>query len=238
MSALINVLILFSFHAHGISKAIKPHKNQQLCLNTHNNFGKTHFIVGYDKPIQPTDNKKQQSSPQTEQNSHSTKNVLEEGVTQVFFTSRDDKSDDIRNAISEAIGKAHYSIRVAAFALTDPEITAQLKKAAESGITVEIITDFTNMNEQYSKINDLISCNIPVWHYGSTNAKQKNSRYARMHHKFMVIDDKCVLTGSANYTKAGQKHNKENIVTIWEKKIIDGYIKQFDELKTECIPCK
>ena len=54
--------------------------------------------------------------------------------------------------------------------------------------------------------------------------------YGFMHHKFCVIDNKVVVTGSYNWTYYAETRNIENILISDQKEIIDLYIKEFREL--------
>ena len=47
-----------------------------------------------------------------------------------------------------------------------------------------------------------------------------SSRYAIMHNKFLVIDDKHVQTGSFNYTMSAQQRNAENVIVLWNQPAI------------------
>lgn len=244
MKKIIYLFLLF-FSAAKCTFINKPQsiESQKICLNTAQpNFGSTHFIIGYKEPDQHQDKTKETLSPLLPSKKRNpvsnTIELLDESrQTQAFFTS----IHDVRSIISTIIAKATKCIRIAAFALTDPDIANQLKALHDSGVKIEIITDFANMNEQYSKIKPLVQHDIPVWYYSAalnTNPKQKNSRYARMHHKITVCDDNIVITGSANLTKSGQKDNIENIIVIRDKETVDHYIEEFEHLKKHCVRCQ
>jgi phosphatidylserine/phosphatidylglycerophosphate/cardiolipin synthase-like enzyme len=57
-----------------------------------------------------------------------------------------------------------------------------------------------------------------------------------MHHKLIVADD-FVVTGSANFTKAGQKTNIENITVLRDRQTVDEYHAEFERLKKYCVRC-
>jgi len=106
---------------------------------------------------------------------------------------------------------------------------------------VQVVTDQGTMRERSSKIKMLMNASIPVFSYNhllNPNPKQKEVRYTPlMHHKFIVIDDKAVITGSSNLTHAGQVRNMENIVVIRDKSTVTEYAKEFTHLKTTCVTC-
>ena len=51
-----------------------------------------------------------------------------------------------------------------------------------------------------------------------------------MHHKFVVIDSKMVLTGSYNFSRGGMGINRENIVKIHHPHICKAYLDEFNEM--------
>ena len=49
-----------------------------------------------------------------------------------------------------------------------------------------------------------------------------------MHHKFMVVDGKIVVTGSPNFTFAGFNKNDENMIIIYDEGIALEYLGEFN----------
>ena len=54
----------------------------------------------------------------------------------------------------------------------------------------------------------------------------------KFHHKFAVIDEVVVLTGSMNWSESTEAWNYENVVTIRDSQIAKAYSKEFDSLFT------
>ena len=54
-----------------------------------------------------------------------------------------------------------------------------------------------------------------------------------MHHKFCVIDESIVITGSFNWTSQAVNFNQENILFYENKDIAQKYIAEFNKLWTE-----
>jgi hypothetical protein len=59
---------------------------------------------------------------------------------------------------------------------------------------------------------------------------------AFMHHKFFVIDNRTVITGSYNPTKHANEENDENIVIIHNGTIAELYAVEFKKMWTEWYP--
>jgi len=51
-----------------------------------------------------------------------------------------------------------------------------------------------------------------------------------MHHKFLIIDDIKVITGSFNWTRQANKSNMENIMIVENQNIAKQYISEFDRI--------
>ena len=48
---------------------------------------------------------------------------------------------------------------------------------------------------------------------------------ARMHHKFIIVDDELLLNGSFNWTVTAVKSNNENIVATSDPDLIQSFLK-------------
>lgn len=223
---------------------------QRYALNTHAQFGKTHFIAGYDHkkrdtvftaqasvkkdlPVVPARGKKRKRSVSD------TVHLLDENRSvQSFFTSR----HNVRSVIATLLEQAQESILIATFTLTDPRVAQALQRAHAAGIKVEVITDYSSMNKPHSKIQDLANAHVPVFYYNhalNQNSAKKSERFMPlMHLKLIICDGKIVVTGSSNLTKAGQRGNVETITIIRDKKSVDEHIQEFDHLRPLCTACQ
>jgi len=64
-----------------------------------------------------------------------------------------------------------------------------------------------------------------------------NGNYAIHHHKFMVIDDENLETGSFNYSSAAANKNAENVLLLWHvKPMAQTYRKEWQRLWNEAEP--
>jgi phosphatidylserine/phosphatidylglycerophosphate/cardiolipin synthase-like enzyme len=57
--------------------------------------------------------------------------------------------------------------------------------------------------------------------------------YRAMHHKFVVIDDRTVLTGSYNFSSAATEDNWENMVKIEQAKVARSYRSQWQAIRSK-----
>lgn len=109
--------------------------------------------------------------------------------------------------VLSVIDEARAEIRLAGYSFTSPEVASALIRAKARGVDVRLVLDEkANQNRiSQSAINLLAARDIPV---------RLNGQYAALHDKFIVADGRMVETGSFNYTRAGARHNSENVLVI------------------------
>ena len=62
------------------------------------------------------------------------------------------------------------------------------------------------------------------------SVKTDDSVRYHMHHKFCVIDNSVVVTGSFNWTDQAVKHNQENLLFLENKNLAQQYSNEFQKL--------
>lgn len=135
----------------------------------------------------------------------------------VFFSPEDNCQDEIIFYLDEA--KA--SIYIAMYLITSRLLSAAVSEAKKRGVDVKICLDAEQAKEKYSKSNFLSKKGIPIKMVEGAGI---------MHHKFCVIDDEIVITGSYNWTRSANNKNDENLLVIKSKKIADKYKEEFKKL--------
>ena len=128
------------------------------------------------------------------------------------------KSNTYKNGIKQLIQNAKRYIYIPIFYLTHPNIAKELIKAKNRGVDIKIILDATAAKNKYSKHKILRANGIKV--------KVENFG-GKMHCKSIIIDDKYIVTGSMNLTKAGINKNDENTLIIKNPKLAKQYKKYF-----------
>ncbi|EPP36824.1 phospholipase D-like domain-containing protein [Chlamydia avium] len=115
---------------------------------------------------------------------------------------------DQRQALStilQTLKTAKKTIRVAMFALTYPPIFLELNAAQKRGVNVQILVD-----KDFKK---LAIRQIEALKNSSLTLQAKVTRH-RLHHKFAIIDNRVLITGSANWSEAGFNLNSEDILIL------------------------
>ena len=150
-------------------------------------------------------------------------NLLQRSAVQqslAFFS----PGDDCRNAIVQQMNLSLRKLKICVFTISDDMITRAIIHAHRKGVAVMIITDNDKLFDHGSDIRELASAGIPVKMDVSKN---------HMHHKFMVADDRSLITGSYNWTLSAARFNHENILLTREAGVVESYRKGFDKLWLE-----
>lgn len=103
------------------------------------------------------------------------------------------------------ISKAKKSIRVQAYSFTSSRIAKAIVEAKKRGVDCEVILDKSQAKQTYSEA---------TFFYNQGVRTLIDRSHAIAHNKVILIDDKTVITGSFNFTKAAEESNAENLVII------------------------
>ena len=151
-----------------------------------------------------------------------------EEVNEVLSKSSDQKSEayfspgqECRNIILEQIESAKKYLNVCVFTISDNTISDALIAAHHRNINVRILTDNDKLYDKGSDIKLFAQKGIPV---------KVDLTDDHMHHKFMIVDNEVLITGSYNWTRSAMEHNHENILLTREPEVIKSYSKEFEQL--------
>lgn len=126
--------------------------------------------------------------------------------------------------VVKTINKAKATICVAAYSFTSKPIANALVSAQQHGVNVRVVLDKSQRRGRGSLLRFLKEHQVPT---------RINDRYAIMHDKFMLIDNKTLELGSFNYTKSAEEKNAENVLVLHNKKVIRDYSQQWLKLWNE-----
>ena len=124
--------------------------------------------------------------------------------------------------ITEVIDAAKKSIFVQAYSFTSMPIAEHFIAAKNRGIAVNVILDKSQKSQRYSASHLLVDQHIPCW---------IDYKPAIAHNKIMIIDEKEVITGSFNFTKAAQSRNAENLLIIRDPSLAKLYMQNWRRRK-------
>ncbi len=111
---------------------------------------------------------------------------------------------------------------IAIFTMTNIKFANVITNLFNRGVKIRIIADGECCKMQTSNIYSLAALGIEV--------KTDDSVRYYMHHKFAVIDNSVVITGSFNWTSQAVNHNQENILFLENKNLAKKYANEFQRL--------
>ena len=133
---------------------------------------------------------------------------------------------DCEALVIGAIDGATREILVAMYSFTRRGIAKALGRAVGRGVAVQVKYDFKSSDWPGMKQtigflkNRGVTC-TPVRMAGE---------YAKMHHKFTVVDQELVLTGSFNYSASAAMHSYENVVRIDSLTVAAAFAAEFSKI--------
>ena len=137
----------------------------------------------------------------------------------VFF------NEDILKQLQNSLTETKHCLKIAVSWFTNYSIFKQIKELAESGIKIQLIinNDLINNGGYCLNMDELIKAGVEV----------SLIEYPHLlHHKFCIIDNTTVITGSYNWTRFSAK-NYENITIIQNnEEIIEQFNNEFNHLLT------
>lgn len=135
--------------------------------------------------------------------------------------------DDIHELLFREIATANTSIIAAVAWFTDREILSALRRRAAHGVSVRvaITDDEINRPPKAPVFDALIDLGGEIH-----RIKPGTRRESLMHHKFCVIDEKTVITGSYNWTRRA-RGNAENVTVVrYHPSFAARFIDTFDQI--------
>ena len=118
------------------------------------------------------------------------------------------------------LADAAVRVDAALYHLDSTPVADALIEAHNRGVRVRVVTEADNVDE--AEIERLQEAGIPVADDGD------NEGY--MHHKFIVIDERYVWTGSYNTTHNGAYRNNNNVILIDSVPLAYNFTQEFRDL--------
>lgn len=117
------------------------------------------------------------------------------------------KTDRVRE-VQKLMDGAKKSIRIAMYTWTREDFAHTVARAKLRGLDVEVVLDRSATQRTPNPvIQALAKAHVPTLIYRGPGL---------LHHKFLYIDGRTLLTGSANWTKAAFTQNRESYILLEE----------------------
>jgi len=146
--------------------------------------------------------------------------------TRVIFSPKGGTSKEL----SRLIKAAKKEIVVAVYAFSTKYLGQALSGALKRGAKIRIILDGDNARKAYS---------IDEWLAGEgIEVRYITIKGGNMHHKFMLIDAKIIITGSYNFTNESEFRNSEAAIFTNHRGLIQSFTTEFERLWSQCAPAE
>ena len=144
-----------------------------------------------------------------------------DGAWEVYFSEvhAGGSSYSLERRLVDRLGAATLQVDAALYDLTSKPITEAFIKAHKRGIRVRIFTEADNVDQEIERLQ---AVGIPVADDGENDGL--------MHHKFVVIDEQYVWTGSYNLTYNGAYKNNNNVIFFDSVPLAYNFTQEFREL--------
>ncbi|WP_017295472.1 phospholipase D-like domain-containing protein [Geminocystis herdmanii] len=148
--------------------------------------------------------------------------------------------------IANTLQSANNSVNLALFVFTDQGISNTLQKKSLEGVEIKALIDRNFAYQYYSEGLDLLGVELPFkCKYQPNNNPWQNpietvgipnlEKGDKLHHKFGLIDDYTIITGSHNWSNAANHTNDETLLIIQNPLIAQHFRREFDQLYEDAI---
>jgi phosphatidylserine/phosphatidylglycerophosphate/cardiolipin synthase-like enzyme len=132
---------------------------------------------------------------------------------------------DIAERIGRLICETAHSLDAALYRLDNPQLAEALRQSAARGTQVRLILDRGKYDSD-AAMRALVAgsglrCRL---------VRGRAEPDSKMHHKFAILDDRTVLTGSYNWTLESQEYNYENLLILRDPQRALEYKEEFEAL--------
>jgi phosphatidylserine/phosphatidylglycerophosphate/cardiolipin synthase-like enzyme len=153
--------------------------------------------------------------------------------SEIYFMPYNGKSAE--NRLFYLFSHAKKDIKITMYTFTNKKLAKALKIASKKGVKIFIVADRKESKYQRSVIPNLATIkNINI--YLLSGKKYKDGEKAKMHVKLAIVDDKYLITGSANYSYSAFYKNYEYIIINTDENMIKKFDYFFNDLKNAAKP--
>ena len=144
--------------------------------------------------------------------------------------------------IEDQLGRAKKTIDLALFVFSAQQLTNKLAERISAGVKLRLLADPGFASRSFSEVLDLLGVALPDRFCKLEAGNQPLSkplkgigtpRLARgdkLHHKFAVIDNKKVITGSFNWSPSAAHTNDETLLVIESPKLAAHFTQEMDRM--------
>jgi len=152
-------------------------------------------------------------------------------------------SQSSNGLIGDTLGLAIRSVDLALFVFSEQRLANMLETAHQRGVQVRALIDRQFAYRPYSEALDMMGVSLSnKCKHEIDNRPWKNAiatvgvpqlpKGDLLHHKFGIIDQQTIITGSHNWSAAANNGNDETLLVIHNPTVAAHYVREFDRLYT------
>jgi len=145
-----------------------------------------------------------------------------------FFDGKGGISDAIffpgeegERSLIKYLGMAKQTLDVCVFTISNDKLAKALESAHNRGVKVRLISDDECVKNKGSDVQDLADKGIPT---------RTDKSSSHMHNKYVVVDNRILITGSFNWTWQAVKYNQENLIIVEKAELVKKYHESFEKV--------
>jgi mitochondrial cardiolipin hydrolase len=142
-------------------------------------------------------------------------------AAEVFMT----REESVAARIERLIEQTTTSVEAALYRFNNPRLARILEDAARRKVEVRLLVDQGKYKDDKDTRKLLSDGSIPF----RPLAGRKGSG-SKMHHKFLVLDGRAVVTGSYNWTLESEEENYDNLIVLRDPDLVAIYRSEFEVL--------
>lgn len=153
--------------------------------------------------------------------------------------------DSVNGLIGRTLDRASSSIDLALFVFSDQPLSDKLERRHQANVQIRALIDSGFVYRDYSEALDMLGTalasdrcvyeeNNRPWRFPLTSVGIPQMPDGDvLHHKFGVVDQRLVITGSQNWSKAANHSNDENLLVIENETVAAHFHREFDRLYSD-----
>ena len=135
--------------------------------------------------------------------------------------------DGVASRVLELLRSAEKRIDFMMYSLTLDDVGDLLLEKSTEGVAVRGVLDGGQVENQGSEYVKLRGNGLDV---------RVDTERGKMHHKIIIIDGAISILGSYNFSRNAEKHNDENVIIVYDKKIADQLLYEFESIYQMATP--
>jgi phosphatidylserine/phosphatidylglycerophosphate/cardiolipin synthase-like enzyme len=143
--------------------------------------------------------------------------------------------------IDKTLKNATKAIDLALFVFSEQQLANTLKQLRQQNIQIRGVFDSGFAYRYYSEVLDMLGVtlyfrcqpeanNSPWTTSLNTIGTPQIAKGDKLHHKFAVIDDRTVISGSPNWSQAANLNNDEALLVVSNSTLARHFIREFERL--------